>query len=94
MDHVHLAEHGDQAGEDSWGRGWVAASSRQKDGTWIFPRVTARVTSAAQAGSIAARLAPGPAGWPERGRMSRARRGWLGRGRGRWQACRRVPLKL
>jgi hypothetical protein len=28
---------------------WVALSSRQRDGTWIFHRVTARVTTAAQA---------------------------------------------
>ncbi len=54
--------------KERWVADWVAASSRQKDGTWIFHRVTARVTSATQAGAHRGRRqAPGPAGWPARG---------------------------
>src|SRR5712675_1068686 len=38
-----------RSARERWVADWVALSSRQKDGTWIFHRVTARVTRAAQA---------------------------------------------
>src|ERR1039458_639050 len=44
-------------GKERWVADWVAPSSRQKDGTWIFHRVTARVTRAAHAGAQHARMA-------------------------------------
>ncbi len=36
---------------ERWVADWVAASSRQKDGTWIFHIVTASVTRAAHTGA-------------------------------------------
>jgi hypothetical protein len=85
--HVDVTEHGDRPVKERWVADWVAASSRQKDGTWIFHRVTARVTSAAQAGaSASAGHAPGQAGRPARGdrpagmaRGGRGEPGWAPR---------------
>src|ERR1700728_4172270 len=46
-----------RSGKERWVADCVALSSRQKDGSWIFHRVTARVTSAAHAGGQPARTA-------------------------------------
>ena len=70
-----------RSAKDRWVADWVAPSSRQKDGTWIFHRVTASVTSAAHAG--------GQHGSTARRQQRRARpsraglEGRPGRGRGR-----------
>jgi len=46
-----------RSANERWVADCVAPSSRQKDGTWIFHSVTARVTSAAHAGGQDARAA-------------------------------------